>query len=131
MSAEEAVRAKLAAVLRGDAGVMGAVHQIYERKMPRMTAPYVLIGGADGRDWGTKDREGREVMAVLTVMGGKSEERAVAEAVARLAATVRGVAGGWEICSARVVRVRWVPLDDGGWQCQIQCRCRCLISVSG
>jgi hypothetical protein len=126
--AEEAVRAKLAEVLRGDAGVMGAVHQIYERKMPRMTPPYVLIGLAEGREWGTKDREGREVVAALTIMGGKSDGRAVVDDVTRLASGVRGLAGGWEICSARVIRMRWLPLDDGGWQAQIQLRCRCLVA---
>lgn len=126
LAAEEAVRAALLAVLRADVAVMAALHQIYERKMPRMSAPYALLGGAEGRDWGTKDRAGREVTALVTVVGGKSANRAVAEQVADIAAALRGETGGWEIVAARVMRVRWLPQDDGGWQCQIQWRCRCL-----
>lgn len=127
LCAEEAVRTRVRAVLAGDAAVMGAMHQIYVRKMPRMTPPYIWIGGADGRDWGTKDRAGREVLLMVTLVGGKSAAKSVAAAMAQSVTGMRGEAGGWEIVAARILRSRWLPQEDGGWQSQITLRCRCLI----
>lgn len=126
LSAEEAVRERLLTVLRADTAVMAAVHRVYDRAMPRMTAPYIVLGIADGRDWGTKDREGREVMQAVQLIGGRGMDRQLAAAAAACAVTVRGEADGWDIVSARIARSRWVPQDDGGWQNQIMLRCRCL-----
>lgn len=126
LCAEMAVRARVRAVLADDSAVMGAVHQIFMRKMPRMTPPYILVGGADGRDWGTKDRAGREILLMLTLVGGKTTSHHMAAMMAERAMMARGEAGGWEIMTARILRSRWVPQEDGGWQNQMTLRCRCL-----
>lgn len=126
LSAEEAVRARLLTLLRADAAVMAAAHRVYDRAMPRMTAPYIMLGIADGRDWGTKDREGREVMQAIQLIGGRGMGSQLAAAAAACAVTARGETDGWNIVSARIMRSRWMPQDDGGWQNQIMLRCRCL-----
>lgn len=129
LCAEEAVRMRVRAVLAGNAALSGAVHQIFLRRMPRMTPPYIVIGGADGRDWGTKDRAGREIAVMVTLVGGKSAAYSLAAAMAQSLLAVRGDAGGWSIVAARILRSRWMPQEDGGWQSQIMLRCRCLMAA--
>lgn len=124
--AEQAVRAKALALLTGDAALAGLVHGVFDGIPPRASAPYVSVGRADGRDWGMKDRAGREVQVTL-VLNGVGENNGDAAARIEVAAgALRGAAGGWTVVGARVVRTRFTFARDGGWRHETMVRCRCL-----
>jgi hypothetical protein len=125
--AEQAVRAKALALLAGDAELAGLVHGVFDGVPARASAPYVSVGGVEGRDWGTKDRAGREVQLTLVLNGvGESEDRGAARRIEAAAEALRGAAGGWMVVGARVVRTRFVFGRDGGWRHEMMVRCRCL-----
>lgn len=126
LGAEEAVRARLLALLQADAQLAAVVTAIYDQRLPRMTAPYIAIGDAEGRDWGTKDREGREILVSADYVGQKDSARVALDLMAHAGRELRGASGGWEIISALMLRSRWSPQNSGGWRGQIQWRCRCL-----
>lgn len=126
-SAEDAVRARALAVLRADAGLMALVHGIFDGVLPRASLPYVSVSGAEGSDWGTKDRAGREVRAMLVLHGaGSSPGAAAAGRIEAAAGALRGATDGWSIVSARVVRTRLVLAREGAWRHEVVVRCRCL-----
>lgn len=125
--AEQAVRAKAIALLAGDAELAGLVHGVFDGVPPRASAPYVSVGGAEGRDWGTKDRAGREVQLALVLNGvGESADRGAVARIETTAAALRGAAGDWTVVGARVVRTRFTFARDGGWRHETTVRCRCL-----
>ena len=125
--AEQAVRAKALALLAGDAELAGLVHGVFDGVPPRASAPYVSVGGAEGRDWGTKDRAGREVQLTLVLNGvGESADRGAVARIEAAAAALRGAADGWTVVGARVVRTRFAFGRDGGWRHETIVRCRCL-----
>lgn len=126
-SAEQAVRARALSLLKADAGLAAAVHGVFDGTPPRVNAPYVSVGAADGVDWGTKDRAGREVRLMLALHGAGDSLRAVAAArIEAVAEALRGPAGDWSIVSARTVRTRFAFVRDSGWRHEIVVRCRCL-----
>ena len=124
--AEQAVRARALALLAADAALAGLVHGVFDGVPPRVASPYVSLGGAEGRDWGTKDRPGREVRLTLALIGtGDVDGRAAARIEAALAA-LRGAAEDWQIVGVRVLRTRFAFQRDGGWRHELVVRCRCL-----
>lgn len=126
-TAEQAVRAQAIALLAGDAGLAGRVHGVFDGYPPRATAPYIAVGAAEGSDWGTKDRPGREIRLTITLHGaGESRADEAAAGIEQAASALRGPADGWTIVSARVVRTRLVPIREGGWRHEAIIRCRCL-----
>lgn len=125
--AEQAVRGRALALLAGDAELAVLVHGIFDGTPPRASAPYVSVGAAEGADWGTKDRAGREVRVTVTLIGvGGATDDAAAGRIDAVVAALRGVAGGWSIVSARVMRTRFGFGRDGGWRHEVIVRCRCL-----
>lgn len=126
-SAERAVRARAIAVLAGDAELAGRVHGVFDGDPSRATAPYIAVGIAEGADWGTKDRAGREVRLTLTLHGvGDSLNDPSASRIEALTADLRGAADEWTVVSARVVRTRFGFARDSGWREDFVLRCRCL-----
>ncbi len=127
--AEQAVRARALALLAGDAELAGLVHGIFDGTPPRASAPYVAVGGAEGADWGTKDRAGREVRLTLTLVGpGAAIDDVAAGRIDAVVAGLRGAAGGWSVVSARVVRTRFGFMREGGWRHEVIVWCRCLVA---
>ncbi len=127
-SAEQAVRAKALALLVDDAELAGLVHGIFDGVPPRASAPYVSVGGAEGVDWSTKDRAGREVRVTLALVGvGSAIDDAAAARVEAAVAGLRGSADGWSMVSVRVMRTRFGFSRDGGWRHEVVVRCRCLV----
>ena len=126
-NAEQAVRGKALALLTADGELAGLVHGIFDGVPARASAPYVSVGAAEGGDWGTKDRAGREVRLTLVLagVGGSLDDRA-APRVAAVATAMRGAADDWSIVGARVIRTRFAFLRDGGWRYDMILRCRCL-----
>lgn len=128
--AEQAVRRRALAVLGGDEALAGLVHGVFDGVPPRASAPYVSVGAAEGSDWGTKDRAGREVRVSLTLYGqGAGIDDAAAGRIEMLVAGLRGEADGWDIVGARVVRTRFAFAREGGWRHEMVVRCRCLVGV--
>lgn len=125
--AEQAVRARMLALLSADGELAGLVHGIFDGVPSRASTPYVSVGAAEGVDWGTKDRAGREVRLTLALVGvgGAVDDRAAAR-IEAAAAILRGNADGWRIVGARVMRTRFAFARDGGWRHEVVVRCRCL-----
>lgn len=127
-SAEQAVRGRALALLVADAALAGLVHGVFDGVPARARAPYVSVGAAEGVDWGTKGRAGREVRLTLTLVGeGRSLDDSAAARIEAVAAALRGTAGGWSIAGARVIRTRFSLTREGGWRHEIMVRCRCLM----
>lgn len=125
--AETALRARALELLEGDKALAGMVHGIFDGTPPRATAPYVAVGAAEGIDWGTKDRAGREIRLTLTLVGvGNSIDDGAAAHVEAAAGALRGPAGAWSVVGARTIRTRFTFARDGGWRHEIIVRCRCL-----
>lgn len=126
--AEAAVREKALALLASDGALAGLVHGVFDGVPARASAPYVVVGGAEGSDWGTKDAAGREVRLTLSLVGVGAAMRDAAAGAIEVAATgLRGAAGAWRIAGVRVVRTRFAFGKDGGWRHEIVVRCRCLV----
>lgn len=125
--AETVVRAKALELLAGDAQLGGLVHGVFDGVPPRATAPFVSVGAAEGVDWGTKDRSGREVRLTLTLVGaGEAADMSAAARIEACAGALRGDAAGWQIAGARVIRTRFAFAREGGWRWEAVVRCRCL-----
>lgn len=126
MSAEQAVRRRVADVLRGDGALMALVHQVYEAYAPRMHMPYVRLDGAEGREWGTKEREGREVVVTMSLVAAQGQAQGGGAAMEAALADLRGDVDGWQIAASHIMRSRWSEKADGHWQQQLVLRCRCF-----
>ncbi|MGR4889759.1 DUF3168 domain-containing protein [Sphingopyxis sp. LARHCG72] len=126
-SAEGALRARALDLLAKDAALAGLVHGIFDGTPPRASAPYVTVGTAEGSDWGTKDRAGREIRLALTLVGvGGADGDAAAARIDAVAHAMRGPAGAWTVVAARTIRTRFTFARDGGWRHEMVVRCRCL-----
>ncbi|MDZ3830342.1 MAG: DUF3168 domain-containing protein [Sphingopyxis sp.] len=125
--AEQAVRARALALLRADAELARLVHGVFDGVPPRASAPYVSVGGAEGGDWGTKDRAGREVRLTLVLAGaGSARGDGAAARIEAIVGALRGGAAGWTIVAARTLRTRFAVAREGGWRFEMLVRCRCL-----
>lgn len=128
MSAEAAVAARLAARLRADAALMGRVHAVHEGPAARATLPFVAIGPLGVSDWGTKDRDGAEVLARVTWTAPDGPgDGLVGARIAAAVAGMRGVQDGWELVSARLLRSRGEHDKTGRWVQAFEVRVRCLL----
>jgi hypothetical protein len=127
MSAEAAVAARLAALLRGDAALMSRVNAVFEGPSARMTMPFVALGAVAVNDWGTKDRAGAEVIVRVTWTAPDGPgDGGVAARVAAVVQDLRGVSAGWELVAARLVRSRGEHDKAGRWVQGFDVRVRCL-----
>lgn len=127
IGAEAAVRARALELLARDEMLAGMVHGIFDGAPPRATAPYVAVGAAEGVDWGTKDRSGREIRLTLTLVGvGSAIDNEAAARIEAVAAALRGPAGIWSVVGARTVRTRFTVAREGGWRHEFILRYRCL-----
>ena len=127
MIAEQAVRARLVALLAADGPLAGLVHGIFDYPPRRAAMPHVAVGSAESGDWGTKDRAGREVRLTLLLAG--TDPDGPGEAAARIEAmlpSLRGAADGWEVVAVRLMQSRFTRRREGGWRQQYALRCRCL-----
>lgn len=126
-SVEGAVRARAIDLLARDDALAAMVHGIFDGTPPRASAPYVAVGSADGVDWGTKDRAGREIRLTLALVGvGSAVDDQAAARIEAVVTGLRGPAGAWSVVGARTIRTRLTFARDGGWRHEIIVRCRCL-----
>ena len=126
-SAEGALRARALELLASDDALAAMVHGIFDGTPPRASAPYVAVGAAEGVDWGTKDRPGREVRLTLILVGvGSGVDDKAAARVEAVAGALRGPAGAWSVVGARTIRTRFTFAREGGWRHEVVVRCRCL-----
>jgi len=125
--AEQAVRGRALMLLKADAALAALVHGVFDGVPARASAPYVSVGAAEGSDWGTKDRAGREVRLSVVLHGrGAGLDDAAAGRIDAVVGGLRGAAEDWEIVGARVVRTRFAFAREGGWRHELVVRCRCL-----
>lgn len=129
--AEQAVRGRALMLLKADAALAALVHGVFDGVPARASAPYVSVGAAEGSDWGTKDRAGREVRLSVVLHGrGAGLDDAAAGRIDAVVGGLRGAAEDWEIVGARVVRTRFAFAREGGWRHELVVRCRCLAGVA-
>ncbi|SNT06104.1 tail completion protein gp17 [Sphingopyxis indica] len=127
MSAEQALRARALGLLAEDGELAALVHGVFDGVPRRGAMPYVAVGGAEGSDWGTKDRAGREVRLTLTLAGvDPAGPGAAAARIEAIVPALRGTSDGWQIVAARLVRSRFALRREGGWRQDYVLRCRCL-----
>ena len=125
--AEQAVRGRALMLLKADAALAALVRGVFDGVPARASAPYVSVGAAEGSDWGTKDRAGREVRLTLTLVGvGSAADDRAAARIEAVVAKLRGAAGSWSVVAARTIKTRFGLARDGGWRHEIIVRCRCL-----
>ncbi|MFM7378268.1 MAG: DUF3168 domain-containing protein [Erythrobacter sp.] len=105
---ENDLRAALIAWLRADPA-LAAINAIEEEAPLSVTPPWLGIAASASIDWGTKDRQGREVRIALEL---ESRTDAAAEDAPLLAAIERRVLDlppfhpGFELASIRFLRSR-------------------------
>ncbi|MGJ3629192.1 tail completion protein gp17 [Sphingomonas sp. MMS24-JH45] len=127
MSALAAVRAAALARLRGEAAL--TVNRVLDGADGRGTMPYAVLRDVIASDWGTKDRDGREVRVGITIRDeGESPTR-----VTRLASVAEGALldlprglTGWRVASVVPVRSAVLAEGQGRWAALIDVRVRVL-----
>lgn len=111
---ENDLRAALIAWLRVDPA-LASINAIEEEAPLTATPPWLGIAASASIDWGTKDRQGREVRIALEL---ESRTDAAAEDAPLLGAIERRVLGlppfqpGFELASIRFLRSRSEARDD-------------------
>ena len=127
MSAIAAVRAAALARLRGEAAV--AVNRVWDGADRRGSVPYAVLRDVIASDWGTKDRDGREVRVGVTVRDeGESPARATMLAAAVEAALLdlpRDLTG-WRVASVVPVRCAVLAEAQGRWAALVDVRVRVM-----
>ena len=125
MSAEAALVAAVQAALSGVAGL----NCVEPGASVRTTPPFAELGPVESRDWGTKDRAGREIRLSVTVRDAAARadrlHALAAAVVAAVDALPRGL-DGWRIASLAFVRGRTASEKAGLWAAAIEWRVRML-----
>lgn len=128
MSAEVAVRGAVIAALKGDAALMAGLNGLFDGAPVRTSAPYAVVGDCIGGDWGGKDVEGRELRLTISLVEAGETPARLGGLIARIDPAVQatGVAEGWRIVTARLVRSRVARTGarEGGWQAVVDYRLR-------
>lgn len=129
MSAAGAVQGAVAAALAAVAGL----NRVEPGASVRATPPYAEFGPIEARDWGTKDRAGREVKVTVVIrdlaeraarLDGLGE--AAAAAVAGMPREVADADLSWRIASCVFVRSRMASEKAGLWAATLEWRVRIL-----
>lgn len=129
MNAEAAAVAHIVDMLGGDPLLRRLVHGIYDREVPRMSPPYVVIREVVAADWGTKDRAGSELRVELRHVAASGPDGGlVAARISEVMPLLRSKAAGWEIASARLLRTRSSYDRQGQWSQSFDIRLRCLVA---
>lgn len=111
MTASEAVRRALIAVLRSSAALAGAEGLIVAPTAtgPASALPSAIVDDPQTSDWGTKDRRGRELRTAVTLRVAKGQATrldAMIAAVEAAGEALSGDVGGWSVASAVLLRSR-------------------------
>lgn len=130
MSAETEIRDDLIARLRADTALAGLVNRIYDGEPAKASPPTLIVGEALGGDWGTKDRDGRELRLSVTIRDTAETAGRIAPVLPFVEDAVRqlGIAGtmNWAIGSALLIRSRIVSPRSGDWTAVLDFRLRAL-----
>ena len=130
MSAEVAVWAAIFAALRSDAALMALVHGVHDGAPGRAATPHAYVGECLGADWGGKDVEGRELRLTIGLAVAEETPARLAAMIARVdpAIGAAGMADGWRIVSARLLRSRVAREGGGapGWRAVVDYRVRAV-----
>jgi hypothetical protein len=106
---EIALRAALIAWLAADATLGAALNSVTEEAPAKTALPWLAIASSASTEWGTKDRDGREIRVALELhcRGDRPDTAGtlIAALVSRLAAMPENQPG-FEIASARFLRAR-------------------------
>ncbi len=125
MSAETVLIDAAKAALAGVAGL----NRVESGASIRATAPFAEIGPVESRDWGTKDREGREIRLTVTVRDAAEQAARLQELAEAVTAAVEGMPrelAGWRVASLAFVRGRTASEKAGLWAASLEWRARML-----
>ncbi|TXC68186.1 DUF3168 domain-containing protein [Sphingorhabdus soli] len=126
---EAALRAAIIAALNDDAALGAAINGVFEPGAAGPHAPYVEVGAMTARDWGTKDRDGREIVATLRVHDAAREGEGVSALAALVAAAIAAmprVGTGYAIGSLRLRQCAIARATSGEWIATMDFRVRAL-----
>jgi len=117
------------AALKGDAALAAAINGVFEPGAAGPHAPWVEVGAMVARDWGTKDRDGREIVATLRVHDGAREGESVSALAALVTAAIAAMpraGAGYAIGSLRLRRCSIARAKSGAWIATMDFRVRAL-----
>lgn len=125
MSGGQALQSALVGQLRNLSEFSG----IYDGPPARASYPYVTIDCGQQKDWGTKDRIGREIAVALTVWDDEPARlQDMADAV-EANVTPRVALNDWSIASWRFLGRRTTRDVAGPWAITIDYRARMLAQL--
>ncbi len=129
MSAADEVQAALVAALADSSALGAATSGIFDGAPSRAVYPYVVIDESEARDWGCKDRRGREHRIGISIWDeGLSPARLhmlMAEAEAAIEAMPGDLGANW-LASLVHLRSRIERDPDGPWAGRIHYRVRTM-----
>ena len=128
---ETAIRQRMIDALTAAPSLSGRINGVFEPGTAGMTAPYVLIGATLSRDWGTKDRDGRELVAIVSVHDDAREGAGVsglADDVARVVTGMKHDGDAIEIGSITLRKASVRRTRDGQWIATLDFRMRALVA---
>lgn len=127
MSAAAVLRDAVLAQL--NARLAGRVNRVLGGEPVSATVPYLELRDMIARDWGTKDRAGRELRLGITVRdagdGPGRIQQLAGEAEAAIEALPRDLPG-WRIASIMLVRSAVLSEGAGRWAALVDHRIRML-----
>ncbi|MEO8723151.1 MAG: DUF3168 domain-containing protein [Sphingobium sp.] len=132
MSAENEIRAAVIAELQSDTALSAHINRVYDGVPVKASTPSVSVGECAGSDWGTKDRNGRELRIGIAISDQTETATRIGQIMPLVEAAVRRVGtmtiGTWQIGSVLLVRSRLVSQGDGRWSAIMDYRIRTLQS---
>lgn len=128
MNAEGDIRAAVIALLRADAALGGQVNRVHDGAPVKASPPILIVGECSGTDWGTKDRDGRELRLALTIEDDLETPTRISGIMPLADAAVRGLTGtaAWRIGSLILMRSRLLRTGAGRWSALLDYRIRVL-----
>lgn len=106
---EIALRAALVAWLGADPTLSARLNAVVEEAPSRTALPWLAVAASASADWGTKDRDGREVRVALELHCRGDSPDAAAELVAAIEARIAALPAdqpAFQVVSARFLRAR-------------------------
>jgi Protein of unknown function (DUF3168) len=130
MSAEQDFRSAIIARLQSDISLKPLVNHVYDGAPVAASPPYIVVGEVIGTDWGTKDREGRELRLAIMLYDAMEKPARLAALVPIVQANMHHIGSfgvnGWDIGSLVLIRSNLVASTAGKWTAVLDFRLRVL-----
>lgn len=130
MTAESDLRGALMSALQADAALGALVQRVFDGEPVKASAPWVALGEMSSGDWGTKDREGRELRIAFALRDEGGGPDRIGQMLVRVDSIIRTIggalAGQWETGSVTLIRSRLLRSGETQWRAIADYRVRLL-----